>query len=88
VTGDKEEAMSKKKIRPRKKPNVVEYLSVILEPLEGKSDQEIIEWLKQKDVADVEVLAPKFISATIPADLMTAAQQVAHVSAKSTKQMR
>ena len=88
MTGDKEEAMSKKKTRPKSKPKVDEYLPVILEPLKGKSDQEILEWLKQKDVTDAEVLAPKFISATIPADLMTAAQQLAHVSTKATKQMR
>jgi hypothetical protein len=80
--------MSKKKGRPKREPNTDDYVPVILEPLKGKSDQEILEWLKKKDVTDAEVLAPKFISATIPAELMTAAQQVAHVSPKTTKQMR
>jgi glutaredoxin 2 len=77
------------KNKPRaKKDNGDNWVSVLLEPLQGKSDEDVLEWLRTRDVSDAEVLAPRFISATIPENLLNAAKQQANVSLKTTKQVR
>jgi len=80
--------MGKKKPQFSKNNGEDKCVSVMLEPLKGKSDQDLLEWLKTRDISDAEVLAPRFISATIPENLLNAAKQLAHVSIKATKQMR
>lgn len=63
-------------------------VSVILEPLPEKSDDEVVAWVSQSGGTDAEILAPRFISATLPADCLKLAESVARVSVKTRKSMR
>jgi len=65
-----------------------ELIPVTLEPIEDRTDAEVLEWLRQSNVSDAEVLAPRFISATVPKSLLPAAADMARVSQKIRKQKR
>jgi glutaredoxin 2 len=77
--------MDRKQFAEHEDQNLV---SVLLEPLGDKSDQELLDWLAQEQVEDAEVLAPRFISATLPENLIGAAERIARVSVKTRKQQR
>lgn len=68
--------------------NEQEQISVMLEPLAGIQDEEMLTWLQDHTVGDATLLAPRFISATLPASLLEAAKQMANVSIKVRKQRR
>jgi hypothetical protein len=65
-----------------------EAVPAILEPIGETTDEELLRWLRTSNVTDAEILAPRYITATIPAHLMSAAQSIARVSTKTRKQMR
>jgi hypothetical protein len=63
-------------------------LSVMLEPLPGHSDDEVVARLEDLGASKVSVLAPGFISAHALADALDAVQEIADVHVKALKQIR
>lgn len=63
-----------------------ELLPVMLEPLPGHSDQEVVAWLTREGARDVMVLAPGFISALMRRAVLKAAEVIAYVHIKPRKQ--
>ena len=82
-----------KKVRPgasEKEPtdqtNVV--VSVLVEPLPGHSDEEVVHSLECSGASEVAILAPGFISAQVRRVALEAVEEVAYVHPKHEKQMR
>jgi hypothetical protein len=57
-------------------------LPVVLEPLEGHSDEEILSMLRELDASAIELLAPGYISANVSSDGIERLQDRALVSIK------
>jgi hypothetical protein len=63
-------------------------LSVILEPLPDKTDEDVTRWLADANAKGVQILAPRFISAAVPAECLDEARRFASVTVKTRKQLR
>jgi hypothetical protein len=64
-----------------------ELLAVLLEPLPGYSDREVVDMLTTKGAHEIEVLGPGFISAQIDRSTLKDAEAVAFVHPKRRKQL-
>lgn len=60
-------------------------LAVLIEPLDGRSDEEVIVELKRVGAHHVAQLAPGFISARVRAGGLKALRNIAHVHPKARK---
>jgi hypothetical protein len=65
-----------------------ENVSVMIEPLPGHSDEEVLGALEDAGIVDASVLAPGFISAHGHPDNLRAIERIACIHAKPQKQMR
>lgn len=63
-------------------------VAVTLEPRPGHTDEDVLKVLKQHGASEVEVIAPGFISAVAPGEVLRTAEAVAHVHVKPQQQMR
>lgn len=63
------------------------WLDVLLEPLPGRSDADVLTMLAQQGAQDVAVLHPGFISAQIAPTTLSAAEAVAYVHPKRRHQL-
>jgi hypothetical protein len=64
-----------------------ELLAVLLEPLPGHSDHEVVEVLTTQGAHEVEILSPGFISASIDLSTLRAAEAVAYIHPKRRQQL-
>ncbi len=65
-----------------------ELVPVLVEPLPGHSDEEVLSLLDAVGGADVVQLAPGFISAELEACCLESVRKIAYVHPKAMKQMR
>ena len=74
--------------RPVPKKNADQgRVAVLLRPLPGHDDDEVMRSLRELGASEVELLAPGFISANVPASAREAAEQLARVEVKARKSM-
>lgn len=69
------------------KPGDLTTLSVMIEPRSPHTDDEILELLHNANLAQVSQLAPGFISAAVPAHLMSKLEDLAMVTVKTLKKL-
>lgn len=62
-------------------------LAVMLEPLPGHSDREVVDVLTVHGAREIEILSPGFISAQIDRSALKIAEAVAFVHPKRRKQL-
>jgi hypothetical protein len=65
----------------------VEWVAVMLEPKRGRTDQEILGALRDAGAREIDVLAPRFISAQARSSSLADLGEVAEVHVKARKQM-
>ena len=80
VTSDQRPSSDK---RPSDPP-----IAVLLEPLPGRTDQDVMDHLAAESASDVEVLSPGFISAQLAPASFRAMEAVAAIHPKPRKQSR
>jgi hypothetical protein len=66
-------------------PNDAEERSVLLEPLPGHTESEVVAFLKRLGASKVEVLSPGFISARAAGVVLQKLHSVAHIHVKHEK---
>ncbi|MFO0952107.1 MAG: hypothetical protein U0835_13355 [Isosphaeraceae bacterium] len=64
-----------------------EWVAVTLEPREGRTDREVVRALRSAGAREIDVLAPRFISAQALSDSLGDLKEVAEVHVKMPKQM-
>lgn len=57
-------------------------LSVLIEPYEGRTEEEVVDKLKEYGGKEIEILAPGFISATATRDCIKKLEPLASVEVK------
>ena len=63
------------------------WVPVMLEPKQGRGDEDIVGMLRDAGAREVEVLAPGFVSANAPTSSLDALRTIAEVHPKVRKQM-
>jgi hypothetical protein len=69
-------------------PDGAEPVAVILEPLPGHEDEEIVASLEEAGVNDITILAPGYISAHAMPEALKAVEEIADIHVKPRKQPR
>jgi hypothetical protein len=64
-----------------------ELVAVLLEPLPGHSDREVVDVLTTQGAHDVEILSPGFISAYMDPSTLQATEAVAYIHPKRCQQL-
>lgn len=77
----------KKGLRWEYRVRPVDWVAVMLTPKEARTDQEVLDVLRNVGAREVEVLAPRFISAQVPSSHISDLGEVAEVQVKARKQM-
>jgi len=61
-------------------------ISIVVEPDASHGDQEIVERLKASGATRIEVLAPGYISASLPVDNIEQLRGIGHLTLKRQKE--
>lgn len=80
------------KVKPTKPtqgdtPDATELIPVLVEPLPGHPDEEVLSLLGKMGGIDVTHLAPGFISAELASRYLDSVRKIAYVHRKATKQL-
>ena len=76
----------KNSLSARSLANETGAVPVVVEPLDGHTEAEVLAWLHASGANDVETLAPRYISARVSLDRAESLEAIARVTLKRRKE--